>query len=289
MKLDRVAILYPSGNTTALVFDPIDKSAYREVNDFMLATDPSIEVVMFVNTDGDMPVGEMAGGEFCGNATRSFGFYLLNGKPGETFVRVSGAEKPLKVRVQQDGVSKAEVPVPLSDKIISINNDGTALVDLDGISHLVLTPSSEEAKRLLSTDDISWRKQFAEKLLISRNLMDMPTCGVIGVAENQGAMFIYPYIHSNTLDDWYAETACGSGSLSVALVQAKSAQSSIYGLSLRQPSGHDLIVGVRYKDGELSNASIEGRVNLLFEGEFTASHRPVQVRGNLTSVHKFSR
>jgi len=202
-------------------------------------------------------------------------------------MHVGGADRWLNV-VVKDGKSIAEIPVPSAQDTVQLGSDGTSLVRLDGISHLVLASGSPDAKKILGIDDLSERKMFAQDLLVRKNLIDVPTCGVIALSEMGGKRSIFPYIHSNTLDDWYAETACGSGSLAVALVEVKQHQMAIDNLCLQQPSGHDLFVSVDLKNNCFCSASVGGKVDLLYEGNFSASVRPL-LSANGKGVHKFSR
>lgn len=65
-----VTILYPGGNTTAIVEGiPSSQLERKRINDAIMKQFPKVEQVGFL--DRSKPLLQMAGGEFCGNATRS--------------------------------------------------------------------------------------------------------------------------------------------------------------------------------------------------------------------------
>ena len=82
----------PGGNDTALVlkkgYTPKEKIA---INNAILENDKTIEQVGFVDSNYE-PELQMAGGEFCGNATRSAAYYYLNGDCGEIKIKVNNKD-----------------------------------------------------------------------------------------------------------------------------------------------------------------------------------------------------
>ncbi|MDD5964218.1 MAG: hypothetical protein PUC24_01990, partial [Oscillospiraceae bacterium] len=73
----------PAGNITLFVLDPIGKAQRGKLAERLMALSQlQAEQVGYVcetadGTDGHM---EMAGGEFCGNATRAFGMLMAKRK-----------------------------------------------------------------------------------------------------------------------------------------------------------------------------------------------------------------
>lgn len=53
----------------------------------------------------------MAGGEFCGNATRCAAFLTLKGKPGKVSISVSGTNQNLKARIDRQSMVWAQMPI----------------------------------------------------------------------------------------------------------------------------------------------------------------------------------
>jgi len=264
-RLKQVVVTRPGGNDTALVFDAIDARDYKEVNSYIQSKKPEIEQVMFVKDYGASPKGMMAGGEFCGNATRSLGYYLLKGKNGTIDVSVSGAKAPLSVTVK-DKSARTQIPIINDGGSVIFLNDTDSLVRLEGITHLVLEPGSEDARKITATFEVEKQKLMARRLLEKHDLMEQPAAGVMALSRHQDVLKLLPYVYVKAVDTFYAETACGSGSVAVGLVLAKKRGSSVHDIEIQQPSGQFLTVNVDYKDGSFETASIEGKVEILYEG-----------------------
>lgn len=106
----KITILNPGGNVTALI-DGADRSLDERkiINDKIMAKFPRVEQVGFI---GYSPLRlVMAGGEFCGNATRCAAFLSLKRKPGRINVSVSGTNQSLKARIDQQGKVWAQMPI----------------------------------------------------------------------------------------------------------------------------------------------------------------------------------
>ena len=267
MKLTRVVVARPGGNDTALVFDDVHADSYRDINAYIQKKNPDIEQVMFVKNDQAMPMGIMAGGEFCGNATRSLGYYLLKGNDGAITLSISGAKTPLTVKVQ-DKNATTKMPIISNPTSVKFLDDTSSLVKLEGITHLVLEPLSELAqqmKRLKSMDD---KKAFARELLIKHDLQHEAAGGIMALDKDDDKLMLAPFVYVKSIDTFYAETACGSGSVAVGLALAKRRTKSVTHLEVRQPSGHSIFVDVNFAGGFFEEATIKGKVEILYEGEF---------------------
>jgi diaminopimelate epimerase len=70
---------------------------------------PRVEQVGFL--DRQKRKLEMAGGEFCGNATRCTAYLLLDGKPGKVRIRVSGASELLSAKIDRSDNTWAQMPL----------------------------------------------------------------------------------------------------------------------------------------------------------------------------------
>lgn len=106
----KITILNPGGNITALI-DGADRSLDERkiINDKIMAKFPRVEQVGFISYSPLRLV--MAGGEFCGNATRCAAFLSLKRKPGRINVSVSGTNQSLKARIDQQGKVWAQMPI----------------------------------------------------------------------------------------------------------------------------------------------------------------------------------
>ena len=106
----------PAGNITIFVMDQAERKDYAAISrQLLVREDLGAEQVGFVekNADGTTHM-QMMGGEFCGNATRSFGYLmsmLSEEKPEEITVDVSGSAELLKAEVDLDkGTSRTQMP-----------------------------------------------------------------------------------------------------------------------------------------------------------------------------------
>jgi diaminopimelate epimerase len=266
-KLQHVVIARPGGNDTALVFDDVNPRDYKDINTYIQNKNPEIEQVMFVDNDLPLPKGTMAGGEFCGNATRSLGYYLLKGKDGSVDLSISGTNAPLKV-VVKDKSAHTQMPIIKDTRSVTFLATATYQVKLEGITHLVFEPESEQAKSFSHIDNIEEQKSLARKLLNEYDLLQEPAAGVMALNENHGLLELNPFVYVRDVDTFYAETACGSGSVAVGLVLTKRQSHSIHNIEIRQPSGHSIFVDVDFANGFFEKASIKGKVDILYEGAF---------------------
>jgi diaminopimelate epimerase len=78
IKLNRVTFTRPAGNDTAIIWDQLDRGDYPYIASLIQRDFSNIEQVMFVETKSQTGLvhGQMAGGEFCANATRSLAYLL---------------------------------------------------------------------------------------------------------------------------------------------------------------------------------------------------------------------
>ena len=101
-----MAVAYPSGNTTAIVFDQLLSIERKVLNDSIMRSwkatnpaEPEIEQCCFLTpalSSEAVARVEMFGGEFCGNATRSAAWLVTGGEDYSGLIEVSGAENPLR-------------------------------------------------------------------------------------------------------------------------------------------------------------------------------------------------
>ena len=117
-------VMRPGGNDTALVMGVIRSGAMRkEINDVLLGIYKNVEQVGFVNLDPISPELMMAGGEFCGNATRSTAWLVLDGHPGEVNIKVSGVKGKLRAGVTPNGEAFAQMPIYADTSRITKDGD----------------------------------------------------------------------------------------------------------------------------------------------------------------------
>ena len=149
MRKLRIVRADPAGNITLFVLTPVEKAQCAAVAaELMKIGELQVEQVGFVFPNGHM---EMEAGEFCGNASRAYG-YLLARQQGligrhTMHLSVSGCDHPIAVTVDMDaGTSEAEMPLPRFVRPVNVDGTAGTLVHLGGIAHLVVqgvTPSRE--------------------------------------------------------------------------------------------------------------------------------------------------
>src|SRR6185369_17666614 len=98
MKKIKVTILKPAGNDTALVEGIPARKDRKKINDKIMQLFPKVEQVGFYKTTRT-PRMEMAGGEFCGNATRSFAYLFFKGKKNKGLFKASGVSQFLNAGI----------------------------------------------------------------------------------------------------------------------------------------------------------------------------------------------
>lgn len=237
----------PAGNITLFVRTPVDKVQYGAVGEKLLAL-PSLqgEQVGFVCENGRL---EMAGGEFCGNATRAFGLLTarqrgLTGRQHLT-LSVSGCEKPVGVDVDTDaGTARAEMPLPLFVRTETVSGISGTLVHLGGIAHFVV-------------DGVTPSETFfaeVEPLFLSLGALD-----AYGVIFLSGAKMT-PLVKVPATKAFVWEGSCGSGSLAAAIAQSDGMEGA-FEHDYVQPAG-TIRVTVERRGGEVTAAYIGGSVTL---------------------------
>lgn len=256
LTIKKLVIAYPSGNTTAVVFDDMRGLDRAKLNASILDTwsvryrnEPAIEQCCFaVDASGTGAIGkvEMFGGEFCGNATRSVVWLLTNGKNGSGFIEASGCNKPLAYTVD-GGVVTLEMPSASTSEF-----EQGAKVQFDGITQLVVpfkpTPAS------------------LQKLINSNR--SLSRCAAVGLSNynsksSQAAFSVWV----KKVDTIFNETACGSGTAAIGIALAAKSKTNEQ-LEIMQPSGESIIVTTKVDSkGKPVTTKISGKVRVLFSGE----------------------
>ena len=253
------SIYSPGGNDTALVHKLVsDGQLRKKINSKIMEKYKNVEQVGFVGLHNKTIELIMAGGEFCANATRCATFMCLQGKYGTKQIRVSGTSKLLNAGIDKNRNVWAEMPINSDPKNIRIL-DNFSLVDMDGISHVVIRQSNILQKQ----QTILKGKKILEKLGL---LQSSKAAGVMFVRKVEGLLFIYPVVWVRDIQTLFYETACGSGSTAVAMLRAYEKQSSVRE-KIFQPSGGFIEVEVDFKKNKFLSAMIIGPVKLILENE----------------------
>lgn len=263
--LKRTAIAYPSGNTTAIVFDQLSYVDRKTLNESVMSawksqspSQPEIEQCCFVTLPRDPEAVarvEMFGGEFCGNAARSVAWMVTKGKNYTGLIEVSGVERPLEFRVNE-GEVKVEMPLPKDKTLVQQVAEGS-LVQLDGISQLVVTQRSDEQ----TPRDLLTALLKSDKY----GLASQPAVGVSYYDQTSGKAEFCVWVKD--LDTIFDETACGSGTSAIGVALADETGQSV-NMNVIQPSGETIRTEASYTKGRVNKSFIAGEVAVLYDGEY---------------------
>ena len=223
------------GNATAINFgEKIDRGDFGRINDDLQARFSDVEQVAFYEEQDGVPLLQMAGGEFCGNATRSFACLLQELNPERTefefFVsgfpgKVTATVKPLgNNRFFCEAIFKGMKGEVRQEEI---NGVSFIVVDLGGIKHIIV-----------SEDDVSFDKstyEFKMKEIKDSLGVNCEAVGVLWTKEQDGKIFMNPVVWVKSINTCYYETSCGSGSIAIGLAMQKDVE-------VVQPSGKEIKV-----------------------------------------------
>ncbi|GHU77905.1 diaminopimelate epimerase [Spirochaetia bacterium] len=265
-KLEYVEIVIadPAKNITVFVLDRIDSAPARADAAKVFLADPSLkaEQVGFVIPPADAREYwrlEMMGGEFCGNAARSFGLFVaretgLTGK-ATVLIEISGMKNHLPVHVDTEaGRAEVELPRPLAQGSLSFGGRSLPVFVFDGITH-VLAPGLKPDRKMF----------FAIKDLIEKG--DWRTAGknsfdAFGVMfYDVQKQFMRPAVYVAATESLVFESSCGSGSAALAAWKAAELCDGEGRCAITQPGG---VIEVRVSKlgGEISSITIGGPVGL---------------------------
>lgn len=260
----KITMADPAGNRTAFVEGSVSGEQFASIGAILLK-DPQLraEQVGFACPSEPGAAGrlEMMGGEFCGNAARSFGMWLglKSGKAaGDTVpIEISGSRTILDVLIEENGAS-VSMPLPLEMIEISVpeipgqgdpspENSGFVhypAVVFEGITHVILEyvePSEALAHSVI--------QEAARKT----------------DAEAAGAIFIRgdhmtPAVWVRATDSFIWESSCGSGTLAAAVWLGRSMKAGTFSCELTQPGGV-LKAEVDHEDNSITGARIGGPVS----------------------------
>lgn len=260
--LKRVAILSPSGNTTAIVFDQLLPTQNKELLNAAIMTawkntrpnQPAIEQCCFITTPNNpssVARMEMFGGEFCANAVRGTVWMMANYQDATGTIESSGTDQPIRFSVNANTI-RVDIPLPPNGIQPKQVREGT-LVQLDGITHLVITDKEQSSRQILT------------KLLESNayNLGRQPAVGVSYYDRvTKKAQFC---VWVKAIDTMFDETACGSGTAAIGIAEAAKTATTMT-LPIIQPCGELIQTTALYANNRVTESTISGTVTLLYDG-----------------------
>lgn len=221
----------PTGNITLLIETPVAPAQRSAAAAALMALEPDAEQAGFLL---ETPAGlrlEMAGGEFCGNATMSAAAWLCEkeGRCGRVTLGVSGAKTPVEVEVKppQNGCYACAVTMPPPDAVTEclLPLDGRLqpmpAVSFGGLTHLIVeTPMARQDAELLI-------RQWCASLCAD----------ALGLMLYDGqTQRLDPLVYVPGAGTCMWERSCASGTTAVGLVLAKRADKTVR-LTLQEPAG----------------------------------------------------
>ena len=171
---------------------------------------------------------EMAGGEFCGNATRSaavlFSNILQTNSPVFTVSGFNGTVSSTVEKLTESVflVESTFQGLSVSKTDVTLRETSASIVDLGGIVHVVIHGE-------LPDDYESMHKAITHSL----GLTDRDAVGVVWYTKgSDGVVAMHPIVWVRAVDTFFYETSCGSGTIAVGKVTQSP--------SILQPSGKEI-------------------------------------------------
>lgn len=254
IKVIRYTICKPGGNDTALVYGTDYTSSEKKcINDAIMAKHPNVEQVGFIDLN-KRPELQMAGGEFCGNATRSAANVYLSAKEGNIEIVVNGKDI---INAGVDCMKNAwcEIPLYYGDDMITEKEAGIYIVKMNGMISVVIQ-ENVASKYLENKDDL---KKIGMDFIHKYNLEFSEAVGVMFCETINGKLKINPVVWVKSIDTLFYETACGSGTTAVAMVQTY-LEGKNKEMDIIQPSGMIIIANIMMDNQKICKAIISGQV-----------------------------
>lgn len=250
----KYSIYRPAGNDTAFVYGlEYTQDQRKKINDLIMKKHPNVEQVGFIESN-HKPELQMAGGEFCGNATRSAAYNYLNGKAGNLQMLVNSKDL-INAGVDEEGNAWCEIPLYHGDDVITKKEPGIFIVKMNGMITIVI--QEEQARKYLS--DKERLKELGMEFIHKYHLEYSEAVGVMFCEKNESVIKINPVVWVKDINTLFYETACGSGTTATSMVEAYLQKKSIR-LSILQPSELIITANIVYEEETFKKAIISGNV-----------------------------
>ena len=249
-------ILNPGGNKTVLVNgNKYSENEKKLINDKLLTINTDVEQVGFIaKTEKRL---DMAGGEFCVNASRCAIWEFLNGNAGEIEISVSGYNEKLLGGIDSEKNVYAKLRIDKKIKQILKTKNEFNFVYLDGILQVIIDEeNSKEYIELLKSNEYLAKKELKEIMKSFDSKEE--AVGIILLEKENGKTKINPVIWVKSIDTVYYETACGSGSLAAGIYKKNT--ENLDKLEIIQPSGYSINIEINEEKGIIKSAKIIGKV-----------------------------
>ena len=228
---------------------------------------------------------EMAGGEFCGNAARSFGLYVARLQElkgwARVFVSVSGAAAPVLVEANVElGRARAEMPKPAAIESLVYKDRSLPVLVFEGITHII-APDLEAGRDTFFAIKSLAEEQFSAPGVEAAELGSGPSGPSAGSGPSSPAAgsgqsafsalgvmfydtasrFLRPAVYVRSTDSLVFESSCGSGSAALGVWLNRDRQEGTASYGIAQPGGL-IETEVVKKAGKITGLTIGGKVKL---------------------------
>lgn len=242
----------PAQNYTLFVTSPVEPDLRPKVAAALMKRQaPPAEQVAFVTALSPLPRMEMMGGEFCGNASRSFGMLTAmqaGMTQGKVTVAVSGCTHPLEVEVDLTaGTARVEMPLHKTLHQLEIAGHSVPVLVFEGLCHAVMecVPDAVLAQQVIRQVSAQFSADAIGVIFLQRDPLS-----------------ITPVVYVPATDSTVWEHSCGSGSLAAALWMALSQpQNGLQHYCFAQPGGV-LEVDLELMEGRVAAAWLGGPVTI---------------------------
>lgn len=256
MKL-RLVMADPAGNRTAIVLTPVPRERRAPLSRALMAL-PELraeQVGFACPPKGRDALGRLAmmGGEFCGNAARSFGLLLAAERgpgPRTVPIEISGCREVLWVEARPESrFSASPMPLPRAFDRLSVpelSPKALPAVLLPGITHVIVreaAPSPAAFRAVQQAAAARWDWEALGVLFLSPRGELTPA---VAVRATGTAVF---------------ESSCASGSTALALWLARDLAQGERTFPIPQPGG-TLTVRVAKEGGQITALTVGGPVVL---------------------------
>lgn len=256
MKLS-IRVANPAGNITIFVMNEVPKKDYTSIASQLLKLEKYHAEQVAFNVSpimGGMGRIEMMGGEFCGNATRSYGYLISqmqDTKPENVLVEISGALNPLNVEINhKKGTCKTQMPLLQKVETINYKNNTYSAMVFDGIVHIIVPDSPKN-------------QSFINDILnTAKNKILSDAYGVMFLEDSK----LTPVVYVVNTDSIIWESSCGSGSMACAAFLSQNKSDGIYTYSFNQPGG-TIEAEIQIKNNQTVSCKMGGKVTLSDEIE----------------------
>lgn len=235
----------PCGNITGFVVAPVYpgyRKAYTKC--IIEQIDKDVEQVGFISPayEGAPLRMDMMGGEFCANATRAYGLYSAGFYDTDGLVDievyVSGHEGTTDVIADvKNQKAYVAMDAPLTKKNVKVKGGDYKLIQLPGISHLIV--EGEEDEKFVQDALEVLKKDYKDEAY-----------GVIFFDKEK--LEIVPFVYVEGSDTLFRESSCGSGTVATVnyLIDDIDGLDEDYKISIKNPAGELEVFVYEFEDGK---------------------------------------